>query len=171
MKKLLFVLLPILSFSQVGIQTQTPKATLHVIGKNIFEQTQQTLEAKATVHINGDLIISNTPLMSTPQYMLVIDPADNDRVKKVLISSVMNNNGTCPNLLRNESHAYYLKFESPTSIPNPNNSITVQGKNFNPVGTFTQNNNYYFSYTNTTGQPININIPFTITWTTLTCQY
>lgn len=163
MKKLLFVLLPILSFSQVGIQTQTPKATLHVIGKNIFEQTQQTLEAKATVHINGDLIISNTPLMSSPEYMLVIDPADNNRVKKVLISSIMGNTGTCPTFLRNQSSGYILKFESIASIPNPTTPIIIQGKTFNPAGTYTQNNMYYYSYTNITGSPLNINQPFSIT--------
>lgn len=147
MKKLLFLLLPAIGFSQVGINTTSPSETLDV---------------------NGTFRTRNIPLVTTAEYVIVTN-ADGVH-RKVLLSSLIQNSGTCPNFLRNQSSGYHIKFSSPASVPNPNTDLTIQGKNFNAAGASISNNTYFYSWSNTTGQPININ-NFTVDFSGLVCTY
>ena len=148
MKKLLLLLLPIGLYSQVGINTTTPVETLDV---------------------NGTLAVRNTPTATSNYSILVIDETTK-QVKKISASTLSSNSGTCPNFLKTQSNGYYLLFSSPSSIPNPNNSLVINGLNFVSAGTWISNNTYYYSYSNTSGTALNIN-NFTVTFTTLTCSY
>lgn len=156
MKKLIFLCLPIFGMSQVGINTTIPQAgtALHV-----------------SAGINGSTVkIDDLPLVTSATYVIVTD-ADGI-LKKMLLSSLT---GTppagCPTLLRNESHDYYLKFSSTSSIQNPNSSVVVNGVTWGFAGTYNQNNLYYYSYTNTSGQGLNINNPFTVQFGSQQCNY
>lgn len=147
MKKLLFLLLlPMMSFSQVGINTKTPTATLEVNGD---------VKIRATIGTINDTI-------------LVI--RDN-KIYKVPASYYYTLQNSCPVLVVNQSSGYYLLFQSVSSIDNPNNPITVQGKTFTSAGTWIVDNTYYFSYTNTTGVAVNINQPFTVLFGNQSCNY
>lgn len=153
MKKLfLAILLPVLGFGQsfpgVGINTTTPTEALDV---------------------NGKIKSQDIPLVTSADYVLVTN-ADGVH-RKMLLSSLSQNAGTCPNFNRNQSNGYFLLFESSSSIQNPNNSLVIQGKTFVSAGTYIQNNTYYFSYTNTSGSALNINSPFSVNFGTLTCNY
>lgn len=147
MKKLILLLLPTLLFSQVGVNTTQPSATLDV---------------------NGDLRVRQVPTVNTANYVLVVDNDGN--VKKMLVSALSNSNGTCPNFLKNQSNGHYLLFGSPFSVQNPNNPLVISGLNFVSAGIWIQSNTYYYSYSNTTGTPLNIN-NFTIQFGNLTCNY
>lgn len=147
MKKLLFLLLPAIGFSQVGIQTTTPTETLDV---------------------NGTFRTRDIPLVTTAEYVIVTN-ADGVH-RKVLLSSLTQNPGTCPNFLLNQSSGYHIKFSSPSSVPNPNNALTIQGKNFIPAGASISNNTYFYSWSNTTGQAINID-NMTVNFSGLICTY
>lgn len=118
------LLLPFLGFSQVGINTETPQATLDVAG-NLRVQNVQSGTGK----------------------ILVID--DNGFVHKAELSGLIK----CPKL-ENQSTPYYLLFSSQSSIPNPNNPVLINGLNWSSAGTWISNNMYYFSYTNTSGNPL-----------------
>lgn len=131
--------------SQVGINTKNPEATLDV---------------------NGNLKVRNVPTGSAQDSILVIR---NGIVKKIALPMSLNS-GTCPNFLKDQSSGYHIKFSSSASVPNPNNPLTIQGKNFNPAGQHVNNNTYFFAWTNTTGQPININ-NLTVNFSGLTCTY
>lgn len=145
MKKLILLLLPTLASSQVGINTQTPSAILDV---------------------NGDLRVRQIPTVNTAQYVLVVD--NNGNVKKMALSAI--SNGTCPNFLKSQSNGHYLLFSSSSSIPNPNDPLVISGLNFVSAGTWIQNNTYFYSWSNTTGTPLNIN-NFTVQFGNLTCNY
>lgn len=147
MKKLLFLLIPAIGFTQVGVNTTVPSETLDV---------------------NGTFRTREIPLVTTAEYVIVTN-ADGVH-KKILLSSLTQNAGTCPNFLRNQSNGYHIKFSSPSSIPNPNNALTIQGKNFTSAGASIINNIYFYSWSNTTGQPINID-NMTINFSGLTCTY
>lgn len=143
---LLFLLIPMMSFSQVGINTKTPTATLEVNGD---------VKIRATIGTINDTI-------------LVIR---NNKIYKVPASYYYTLQNSCPVLVVNQSSGYYLLFQSVSSIDNPNNPITVQGKTFTSAGTWIVDNTYYFSYTNTTGIAININQPFTVMFGNQSCNY
>lgn len=145
MKNLLFLLISIMTFSQVGIKTTQPTATLDV---------------------NGNLRVRKVIQGSISDSILVVN---NGYVKKIALSQLQINSNTCPNL-SNTSTGYYLLFTSTSSIPNPNSSLTISGKNFVSAGTWISNNTYYYSYSNTTGQPINVN-NFSVDFTNLHCTY
>ena len=142
-KSILLLLLPFLVFSQVGINTTTPTATLHVNGN---------LKIKASNGLGSDSI-------------LVIRDKE---VFKIAASSVTS--GQCPNFLKSQSSGYHIKFSSPASVPNPNNALNIQGKNFNAAGSSIYNNTYFYSWSNTTGQAININ-NMTVNFSGLICNY
>lgn len=143
---LTLLLIPTILFSQVGINTKTPTATLHINGD---------VKLKATIGTISDTI-------------LVIR---NDLIYKVPASYYYTLQNDCPTFKRSQSSGYYLLFESVSSIDNPNNPITVQGKTFTSAGTWIVDNTYYFSYTNTTGIAININQPFTVMFGNQSCNY
>lgn len=152
MKKLLFLLLPAIGFAQanypgVCIQCENPSEKLDV---------------------NGKIKSRDIPLVTTAEYVIVTN-ADGVH-RKVLLSSLTQNAGTCPNFIRNQSSGYHIKFSSPSSIPNPNSDLIIQGKNFNAAGAHINNNTYFYSWSNTTGQPINID-NMTINFSGLTCTY
>lgn len=148
MKILLLILsiLPGALLAQVGINTTTPTKTLDV---------------------NGEMRIRIVPQGDTTDNILVVDSQGN--IRKLPISSLQVTNSMCPNL-HNTSTGYYLLFTSTSSIPNPNNSLVISGKTFVSAGTWISNNTYYYSYTNTSGQPININ-SFSVDFTNLHCTY
>lgn len=151
MKKLLFLLLPLTVYSQatgVGVNTTSPEQTLDV---------------------NGTMAIRTVPVTTSNYSVLVIDETTK-QVKKVSLSTLNASMGTCPNFVKSQSNGYYLLFSSPSSIPNPNNSLVINGLNFAWAGTWTSNNTYYYSYTNTSGTPLNIN-NFSVTFTSITCNY
>lgn len=133
-------------YGNVGIGTTKPTARLHVYGK---------------LKINTD---EGLPTDS----ILVIR---NKEIMKIAVSSLnISNSGTCPNFLKNQSNGYNVYFSSPSSVPNPNNALNIQGKNFAPTSAFILNNTYYYSWSNTTGQPININ-NMTVNFSGLICNY
>lgn len=146
MKLILIILLfPVVLLSQVGINTKNPTATLD---------------------INGNVRVRNISTGTSSDSIVVVN---NGYLKKIAISSLQINNNICPNL-SNTSTGYYLLFTSTSSIPNPNNSLVISGKNFISAGTWISNNTYYYSYTNTSGIPININ-SFSVNFTGLHCTY
>lgn len=147
MKKLIILLIPAFGLAQytghVGINLTTPSATLHVNGN---------VKLKASQGLPTDSI-------------LVIR---NNEVLKIASSSLTQ--GKCPSFKYAQSNGYSLVFTSTESIPNPNNNLTIEGKNFVSAGAYINSNLYYFQYSNTTGQPININI-FTVNFSGLICNY
>lgn len=149
MKKLIIILLfPTLAFSQVGIKTDKPKATLDV---------------------NGNLRVRQIPTGTSNDSILVVN---NGFVRKIALSSITQpqNGGTCPNFVKNQSSGYYLLFKSSGSIQSPNNPLTINNLPFVSAGTWIQSNTYYYSYSGTSGQSLNIN-NFTVQFGSLTCVY
>jgi len=150
MKTLLLILFPAFIFCQytgkVGINTPTPTETLHV---------------------KGSLRVEDIPLVPTAEFILVED--GQGVVKKILLSSVTVQND-CPIFIRSESSPYYLKFKSASSIQNPNSALIIEGINFVSAGTWIENNTYYYSYSNTSGTPLNIN-QFTVNFVNKQCNY
>lgn len=146
---LLLLLLPIIAISQVGINTTTPTATLHVMGNLKIKASQGAVT-------DSILVIRNNEVMkvAVSEYY-VMQP----------VQSV------CPDLQRSQSSGYHLLFKSNSSIENPNSAITIQGISFVSAGTWISNNEYFFSYSNTTGTPLNINSPFTVSFGSQICEY
>lgn len=120
----------------------------------------------ATIDINGNARIRQIPEGISSDSILV---TNNGFIRKITFSNIVMSSQVCPTL-DNESNAYYLKFYSSSSIPNPNNPITVSGLNFGGAGTWVENNKYYFTYTNTSGQPLNVN-DFSVMFGTKKCDY
>lgn len=149
MKILLLILsiLPGALLAQVGINTTTPTKTLDV---------------------NGEMRIRTLPTGNNTDQILVVDNLGN--VKKVSLSLIQTTNCTCPTFLKSQSSGYHIKFSSSSSVPNPTSSLTIQGKNFTYAGAHISNNMYFFSWSNITGQPINID-NFSVTFTNYTCIY
>lgn len=152
MKKLLFLLLPAIGFAQANYPGVCINCT----------------DPSEAMDVNGKIKSRDIPLVTTAEYVIVTN-ADGVH-RKILLSSLTQNAGTCPNFIRNQSSGYHIKFSSPSSIPNPTNSLTIQGKNFTPAGASISSNTYFYSWSNTTGQPINID-NMTINFSGLTCTY
>lgn len=152
MKNLFTLLLLVLFTSinaQVGINTTTPTKTLD---------------------IKGELRVQKRPQGSITDSILVTNTLG--EVRRLSINQIISNNsGTCPKFLKSQSSGYHIKFSSPSSVPNPQDPLTIQGKNFTQAGSPINNNTYYFSWSNTTGQPINIDNMTVIFGGTLTCIY
>lgn len=154
MRNLLFILLflPLSLMSQytgkVGINTEQPTKTLDV---------------------NGQVRVRDLPSGDSTDYIIVANTQG--ELRKVPISLLQQLNSICPYLVRSSSSGHYLLFTSSSSIPNPNDPIIVQGKNFVSAGTWISNNTYYYSYSNTTGTPINLAVSFNIQFGTITCTY
>lgn len=74
----------------------------------------------------------------------------------------------CPKL--EQKSGYYLLFKSDASIPSPNKALTIDGKLFASAGTWIENNTYYYSYTNITGQALNLN-KFNVDFNGLSCEF
>lgn len=149
MKKLITILLllPLMAMAQnVGINTKNPRTTLDVNGH---------LMIKASIGTTSDTI-------------LVIRK---DQVLKVPASAYYTLQNACPLFQRSQSSGYYLLFKSASSIDNPNNALVIQNKTFVSAGTWIENNTYYFSYTNTSGIPININELLVVSFGNQTCSY
>ena len=134
-----------LTMSQVGINTTNPTATFHV---------------------NGNVKIENIPDGFVSDSILVIH---NKEVRKIALSSLNINVGVCPKLDKTSS-SYHLLFHSEYSIPKPNNSLQIQGLNFTGAGTWISNNTYFYSYSNTTGTPLNLT-SFSVDFNGLKCNY
>ena len=134
-------------YAQVGINTTTPTAKLDV---------------------NGNLRIRTIPNGVSSDSILVVN---NGFVRKIAISALSAvNQGTCPMFVKGQSNGYYLLFKSTGAINNPANPLTINTINFTNAGNWIQGNLYYFSWTNTTGQPLNIN-NFSVNFNGQTCNY
>lgn len=154
MRKLfLSILFPVLGFAQ----TNYPGVCINCTNPS------------EAMDVDGRIKARTIDLVTSAEYILVTN-ADGVH-KKILLSSLSQNSGTCPNFIRNQSNGHFLLFASPSSIPNPNNSLVIQGKTFVSAGTYIQNNTYYFSYSNTTGVALNINNPFSVSFGNLICNY
>lgn len=151
MKKLLFIFFPVLIFSQYD-------------GKVVINTDQPT----ATFDVAGNARFRNITEVTTTIYLLATDEDGN--VIKIKASAIVPTQGICPNFLRDESNPYYLKFSSSSSIPNPNSALVIEGLNFVSAGTWIAENNYFYSYSNTTGQPLNIN-DFSVNFGSGVCNY
>lgn len=156
MQKLIFTLLPVLALSQVGINTTLPTKTLDV---------------------NGEMRIREIPAGDSSDMILVVDQEGNIRKMPLPQSSPspitpVTPSGSCPNFERNQSSGYYLLFKSDSSVPNPNSPLSINNTNFTSAGAYILNNNYFYSWSNTTGNALNIGQPFTVYFSpTMSCQY
>lgn len=147
-KSILLILFPAIAFCQagrVGINTTTPTKTLDV---------------------NGEARVQNLPA-ATGNYSLVVADQDGNLMKAPISTLAQ---GTCPSFLKSQSNGYYLLFSSPGSIQNPNNPVSAAGLPFVSAGTWIQSNTYYYSYSGTSGNPLNIN-SFTIVFGNQSCNY
>lgn len=113
-----------------------------------------TINPTAKLDINGNLRVRNLPAGSATDSILVVN---NGYVKKIAISSLSINTHKCPNFLKSQSSQYVIFFSSSSSIPNPSDPLVISGKNFASGYSYIQNNTYYYSWTNVSGQPLNIN--------------
>lgn len=156
MKTLILLLFPILLLSQyngnVGINTVSPTNTLD---------------------INGDLRIRNilNSEVATNTYILIVD--EYNVVKKILLSSILNTpivDSKCPQFIANKSNPYYIEFKAEGYLTNPNDPIKANGLTFVSAGTYIENNTHYYTYTNISGQPLDIN-NFSVLFGTHTCNY
>lgn len=150
MKKLIFLLLPTLALSQVGINTDNPQYTLDIV---------------------GNLGVHNVQSVTSATYILVQNENDPE-VKRIPLSSIQTGSKCpCPTFDKNVSNAWYLKFTSTCgSVEKPNNPVNINGLNFGPAGAYINGNMYHYSWTNTTGTPLDIN-NFTVDFGTQKCVY
>lgn len=150
MKTLLLIIIPIIINCQyngkVGINTSEPLATLDV---------------------NGTLRVRDLPQGSKLDKILVVN---NGEVRQVSASEFFTPVNKCPIFLKTESSGYYLKFKSDSSIPNPNNPLIIEGLNFTSAGTWIAENNYFYSYSNISGQSLNL-IDFKVYFGSGVCAY
>lgn len=154
MKQLILLLFPILLLSQyngnVGINTTEPTNTLD---------------------INGDLRIRNilNSQVANNTYILIVD--EHNVVKKILLSSLFTiQDEKCPQFIYNKSNPYYIVFKAEGYLTNPNDPIKANNLNFVSAGTYIENNTTYYTYTNTSGSPLNID-NFTVVFGTNKCNY
>lgn len=155
MKTLLLILFPAFIFCQVGFNTTKPQATVHLT-KNPNISTDK-----------GDLKLDFVETGSISDSLLVWS---HKIVKRVSSSDFLASAGKCPTFIKSQSNPHYIIFNSSSSIPNPNNPLTIQGLNFISAETSIRNNVYIYSYTNTSGQPLNIN-QFTVNFGNKQCNY
>ncbi|MDQ1096713.1 MULTISPECIES: hypothetical protein [Chryseobacterium] len=76
----------------------------------------------------------------------------------------------CPNFMKSQSNPYYLLYSSSSAIPDSGNPKTINNLSFVNAGYWNQSNTFYASWTNTSGQPLDIN-NFTIQFGNQTCTY
>lgn len=154
MKNLIALLFPFLVWSQVGINTTVPQATLHIAKSNVSK---------------GDLIVEHVEQGLPTDSLLVW------RAGKVLRISVDQlpaaSAHKCPNLIRSESGGYNLTFKSDYSIPRPNENPQITGNRFVVAGVWIQENKYVYKYSNATGVPLNISQAFSVNFSGLICNY
>lgn len=148
MKVLLFLLLSIFIPAQVGINTTEPTKTLDV---------------------NGTVRVRDIPLL-TNKYVLLSDEEGN--LTKILLSDLFTTtpDNKCPQFIPNGSGPYYIKFKGGGYVTNPNDPIKVNGLTFNGAGSWVENNITYYTYTNVSAQPLNIN-NFSVLFGSNRCNY
>lgn len=95
----------------------------------------------------------------------------NNEILKVPASYYNTLQDACPLFKKEQSTANYLLFESTSSIGNPNNSITVNGNTFISANAWIEKNRYYYSYTNVSGKPVNINQLLSVKFGNQICTY
>jgi hypothetical protein len=76
----------------------------------------------------------------------------------------------CPNFIKSQSNPYYLLYSSNSVIPGSGDPKTINNLSFVNAGYWNQANTFYASWTNTSGQPLDIN-NFTIQFGNQTCTY
>lgn len=145
------VLIPFLGFSQY-----TGK-----VGINCTEPTK-------TLDINGNLRVRDIQEVPTAIYLLASDEQGN--VFKVKLSSVTQQQSNCPEFLKSESNANYIKFRSKNALNYPSNSIIINGLTFTNAGYWIENGYHYYTWTNTSGQPLDID-NFSVDFGNGGCQY
>lgn len=145
MKYLILILFPTLLFSQVGINTTQPTTTLDV---------------------NGNIRIREMETVTSAKYMIV---TDSDGVfKKMLMPTAVTDD--CPEFLKAESNTHYVKFKTLKSLILESDKIMINGLSFTQSGHWVENQVHYYSWTNTSGQPLNIN-SFSANFGNQTCNY
>ena len=132
--------------AQVGINTTAPTATFDV---------------------NGNVRFRNIPTGSASDSLVV---TNNGHIRKIALKDIQINNSVCPELIKEVSSPHYLRFKSTSSIPSPNNPLTISGLNFNTSGGWIDNNTYYYSWSNTSGSPLNLN-NFIVDFINMKCSY
>lgn len=151
--KLLLLLFPILIFSQVGINTTSPKYTFQVI---------------------GTIGVTDLPTVESAEYLVVwipnADSTKNGQFGKIKLSSIIQNQSNCPEFIKAESNEYYLKFRLKNAISYPDVALTINGLNFIQSGYWIENGYHYYSWTNTSGEPLNIN-DFSVDFGSGKCNY
>ncbi len=151
--KLLLLLFPILIFSQVGINTTDPKYTFQVI---------------------GTISVTDLPTVESAEYLVVWipndDPTKNGQFGKIKLSSIIQNQNNCPEFVKAESNEYYVKFRSINAVNYPNVALTINGLNFTKSGYWIENGFHYYTWSNTSGQPLNIN-DFSVNFGSGVCNY
>lgn len=154
MKNLIILLFPFLVWSQVGINTPNPQATLHV--------------AKSATS-KGDLIVEHVEQGLPTDSLLVWREG---KVLKISVNQLPSATAhKCPNLIRLESGGYNLTFKSDYSIPRPNENPQIEGTRFVTAGMWIQDNKYIYKYSNATGIPLNISQAFSVNFSGLICNY
>ncbi|WP_294270811.1 hypothetical protein [uncultured Chryseobacterium sp.] len=76
----------------------------------------------------------------------------------------------CPNFIKSQSNPYYLLFSNSSAIPDSGNNKTINNLSFVNAGYWNQSNIFYASWTNTSGQPLDIN-NFIIQFGNQACTY
>lgn len=76
----------------------------------------------------------------------------------------------CPNFVKSQSNPYYLLYSSNSVIPGSGDPKTINNLSFVNAGYWNQASTFYASWTNTSGQPLDIN-NFTIQFGSQTCTY
>ncbi|MCJ8153973.1 hypothetical protein MKJ01_09410 [Chryseobacterium sp. SSA4.19] len=76
----------------------------------------------------------------------------------------------CPNFIKSQSNPYYLLYSSNSVIPGTGDPRTINNLSFVNAGYWSQASTFYASWTNTSGQPLDIN-NFTMQFGNQTCTY
>jgi hypothetical protein len=79
-------------------------------------------------------------------------------------------NAQCPNFLKDQSNPYYILFSNSVGIHSSGQPKIINGLQFVDAGHWTNSGIHYASWTNTSGQPLDIN-NFTIQFGSLTCTF
>lgn len=142
-----------MAFSQVGINTTEPKFTLQV---------------------NGTIGVTDLPIVETAEYLVVwipnADPQKSGQFGRIKLSSIIQVQSDCPEFVKAESNPFFVNFRSVKSLVLPSGNILINGLSFTPSGQWVENGIHYYSWSNTSGQPLNIN-DFTVNFGSQTCKY
>lgn len=159
MKVLILLLFPILLLSQSPCTNDTSKK----VGINVGECPTTTLDVGGNLRVRDILLKSN-------KYVLLTDEEGN--LTKILLSDLFTTtpDSKCPQFIPNGSGPYFIRFKGGGYVTNPNDPIKVNGLRFNGAGTYVVDNITYYTYTNVSGQPLDLT-NFSVLFSTHQCNY